>query len=81
MVQQLTQLFSHFPHQYDGTRTTKWLTADELEYAKLRVKYVAGPNAPTYEFRWDDVFAAAKDRKTWVSEKEANCRGHNYSGG
>jgi MFS family permease len=30
------------------------------------VKYVAGPDAPTYEFRWDDIFAAARDRKTWL---------------
>ncbi|VUC23760.1 unnamed protein product [Clonostachys rosea] len=56
----------HFPHQYNEKRTTKWLTAEELEYSKLRVKYVAGPNAPTYEFRWSDVWAAAQDRKTWL---------------
>ncbi|KAH7308437.1 major facilitator superfamily domain-containing protein [Stachybotrys elegans] len=56
----------HFPHQYDEKRTTKWLTADELEYAKLRVKYASRPNAGTYEFQWSDVWAAAKDRKTWL---------------
>lgn len=59
-------LLSHFPHQYVGSRTTKWLSPEELEYAQLRVKYVSGPNAPTYEFSWGDIFAAAKDRKTWL---------------
>ena len=59
-------IFSHFPHQYDEKRTTTWLTTEELEYARLRIKYVAGPDAPTYEFHWSDVFAAAKDRKTWL---------------
>jgi len=37
-----------------------------LEYARLRIKYVNGPDAPTYIFRWSDVIAAAKDRKTWL---------------
>jgi hypothetical protein len=53
-----------FPHQYEGKKS-KWLTEEELEYARLRIKYVNGPNAPTYVFRWSDVIAAAKDRKTW----------------
>ncbi|KAI8182364.1 MFS transporter prlL [Colletotrichum sp. SAR 10_75] len=56
----------HFPHQYNETRKTSWLTATELDYAKLRVKYASGPDAPTYEFRWSDVWAAARDRKTWL---------------
>ncbi|KAJ0381255.1 hypothetical protein COL26b_000599 [Colletotrichum chrysophilum] len=56
----------HFPHQYNETRKTSWLTASELDYAKLRVKYASGPDAPTYEFRWSDVWAAARDRKTWL---------------
>ena len=30
------------------------------------MKYVAGPDAPTYEFRWDDIINAARDRKTWL---------------
>ncbi|KAK3313103.1 major facilitator superfamily domain-containing protein [Apodospora peruviana] len=56
----------HFPHQYDGKKTTKWLTPDELEYAKLRTKYALGPDPPTYKFRWSDVLDAAKDRKTYL---------------
>ncbi|EQB57364.1 major facilitator superfamily transporter [Colletotrichum gloeosporioides Cg-14] len=56
----------HFPHQYNETRKTSWLTSSELDYAKLRVKYASGPDAPTYEFRWSDVWAAARDRKTWL---------------
>lgn len=57
---------SHFPHQYTAEKKSKWLLPDELEYAQLRVKYCNGPNAPTYEFRWSDVAAAAKDRKTYL---------------
>lgn len=54
-----------FPHQYAGTKRSRWLTDVELEYAQLRVKYSAGPNPPTYSFRWSDVTAALKDRKTY----------------
>ncbi|KAJ5579945.1 Major facilitator superfamily domain general substrate transporter [Penicillium hispanicum] len=54
-----------FPHQYNEKRSTSWLTADELEYASLRVKYANGPLASTYTFRWSDVIAAAKDKKTY----------------
>lgn len=53
-----------FPHMYDH-KTTMWLKPDELEYAQLRIKYANGPDAPTYSFRWSDVIAAAKDRKTF----------------
>lgn len=53
-----------FPHQY-GKKGSRWLSRDELEYAGLRIKYAAGPNAPTYAFQWSDVNAALKDRKTW----------------
>ncbi|CAO2655930.1 Nn.00g047330.m01.CDS01 [Neocucurbitaria sp. VM-36] len=53
-----------FPHMYDGKKS-KWLSQEELEYAQLRVKYANGPDAPTYQFRWSDVIAAAKDRKTF----------------
>ena len=49
---------------YDGKKS-KWLSQEELEYAQLRVKYANGPDAPTYQFRWSDVIAAAKDRKTF----------------
>ncbi|KAI0378181.1 major facilitator superfamily domain-containing protein [Hypomontagnella monticulosa] len=59
-------LLPHFPHQYTAEKKSKWLDSDELEYAKLRVKYCNGPNAPTYVFRWSDVLAAAKDRKTYL---------------
>ncbi|KAK3044282.1 hypothetical protein LTS18_001708, partial [Coniosporium uncinatum] len=58
-----------FPHQYtskEGMTKNKWLTEGELEYAKLRVKYASGPDSPTYNFRWSDVAAAAKDRKTYL---------------
>lgn len=57
-----------FPHQYstDKLSKTAWLTAAEMEYAQLRVKYAAGPDAPTNTFRWSDVIAAAKDRKTYL---------------
>ena len=48
-----------------GNRKSKWLSTEELEYAQLRVKYANGPDAPTYQFRWSDVIAAAKDRKTF----------------
>lgn len=54
-----------FPHQYAGTKRSRWLTDVELEYAQLRVKYAAGPNPPTYSFRWRYVTAALKDRKTY----------------
>lgn len=67
-----------FPHQYnnitstmdiDQTKkktTTTWLSPEEMEYAQLRVQYAAGPDAPTYTFRWADVLAAARDRKTYL---------------
>lgn len=56
-----------FPHQYSGeTGRSKWLTKEELEYAKLRVIYGSGPDAPTYTFRWSDVIAATRDRKTYL---------------
>lgn len=56
-----------FPHQYSSSSApTRWLTPEELAYAQVRVKYAAGPNAPTYAFRWRDVAAAARDRKTWL---------------
>lgn len=60
-------LLPKFPHQYnlEGDASTKWLSSDEMEYAQLRVKYAAGPDAPTYQFRWSDVKDAAKDRKTY----------------
>ncbi|KGO40484.1 Major facilitator superfamily domain, general substrate transporter [Penicillium expansum] len=54
-----------FPHQYQAGKGTKWLTDEELEYASLRVKYANGPVSSTYTFRWSDVVAAAKDRKTY----------------
>ncbi|KAK3621894.1 hypothetical protein LTR56_013412 [Elasticomyces elasticus] len=54
----------HFPHQYTNKRS-KWLSSDEMDYARLRIKYVDGPNPPTYVFRWQDVRAALKDRKTY----------------
>lgn len=54
-----------FPHQYKKKKS-KWLTEDELDYARLRVKYASGPDPPTYTFRWSDVTAAAKDRKTYL---------------
>ncbi|KAK5653052.1 hypothetical protein OQA88_9338 [Cercophora sp. LCS_1] len=56
----------HFPHQYNDKRTSRWLTKEELEYGRLRVKYARGPDVPTYEFRWKDVLDAAKDRKTYL---------------
>ncbi|KAI1776122.1 major facilitator superfamily domain-containing protein [Hypoxylon cercidicola] len=59
-------LLPNFPHQYTAEKGSKWLEPEELEYAKLRVKYCNGPNAPTYVFRWSDVIAAAKDRKTYL---------------
>lgn len=55
-----------FPHQYEGKKKTKRLTESELEYARLGVKYANEPDAPTYVFRWADVIAAAKNRKTWL---------------
>lgn len=57
-----------FPYQYTIDKTSKpaWLTQTELEYAQLRVKYASGPDAPTDTFRWSDVIAAAKDRKTYL---------------
>ncbi|KAK9777599.1 putative Major facilitator superfamily (MFS) profile domain-containing protein [Seiridium cardinale] len=58
-------LLPHFPHQYSKDKKSKWLTPEELEYAQLRVQYAAGPDAPTYVFRWSDVSAAAKDKKTY----------------
>jgi MFS family permease len=60
----LTKL-RNFPHLYTGG-SRHWLSTEEAEYAKLRVKYVGGPNPPTYEFRWSDVSAALKDRKTYL---------------
>jgi MFS family permease len=30
------------------------------------VQYASGPDSPTYAFRWSDVIAAAKDRKTYL---------------
>ncbi|KAJ5272917.1 Major facilitator superfamily domain general substrate transporter [Penicillium angulare] len=54
-----------FPHQYEEKKNSKWLSPEELEYALLRVKYANGPISPTYQFRWSDVAAAAKDRKTY----------------
>jgi MFS family permease len=54
----------HFPHLYTGG-PGHWLTTDEAEYAQLRVKYVGRQNPPTYEFRWSDVLAAVKDKKTY----------------
>lgn len=54
-----------FPDNYTGGKG-HWLTSDETEYARLRVKYANGPDPPTYEFRWSDVIAAAKDRKTYL---------------
>ncbi len=73
-------LLPHFPHQYQETpavvtaegttaakkaKTSRYFSSDELQYAYLRVKYAAGPNPPTYAFRWADVAAAARDRKTY----------------
>ncbi|KAL3460935.1 major facilitator superfamily domain-containing protein [Aspergillus heterothallicus] len=58
-------MYSAFPHQYKE-KSTHWLSSEELEYARLRIKYVNGPDAPTYNFRWSDVIAAAKDRKTYL---------------
>ncbi|KAJ9130830.1 Major facilitator superfamily transporter [Pleurostoma richardsiae] len=55
----------NFPHQYSNGKSSKWFSDAELEYAQLRVKYAAGPNPPSYVFRWSDVIAAAKDRKTY----------------
>lgn len=60
-----------FPHQdrhrhRDKTATCTWLTADERAYAQLRVAYASGPDAPSYTFRWADVRAAARDRKTYL---------------
>lgn len=57
---------SHFPHQYENGKSSKWLKLDELEYARLRIKYASGPDPPTYQFRWSDVVDAAKDRKTYL---------------
>ncbi|OKL63408.1 hypothetical protein UA08_01771 [Talaromyces atroroseus] len=57
-------LLPGFPHQYDK-KVSHWLKPEELDYATLRVKYANGPEPPTYEFRWSDVIAAAKDKKTW----------------
>lgn len=57
---------SQFPHQYTKDKKSKWLTSDELEYAQLRVQYASGPDAPSYVFRWSDVIAATKDRKTYL---------------
>ncbi|KAJ5724994.1 Major facilitator superfamily domain general substrate transporter [Penicillium malachiteum] len=54
-----------FPHQYDTSKRSSWLTAKEMEYASLRVRYANGTISSTYEFRWSDVVAAAKDRKTY----------------
>ncbi|RDW58152.1 hypothetical protein BP6252_13563 [Coleophoma cylindrospora] len=54
-----------FPDKYSGGKG-HWLSSDEAEYARLRVKYANGPDPPTYEFRWSDVVAAAKDRKTYL---------------
>lgn len=61
-------LLPRFPHQYSNNARPKapWLTAAEMEYAQLRVRYAAGPNSPTSDFRWSDVVAAAKDRKTYL---------------
>ncbi|KAL4861877.1 major facilitator superfamily domain-containing protein [Aspergillus spectabilis] len=58
-------LLPQFPHQYKD-RKTWWLTPEEMEYAHLRVKYVNGPDSPTYTFRWTDVIAAAKDKRTYL---------------
>ncbi|QKX62977.1 uncharacterized protein TRUGW13939_10145 [Talaromyces rugulosus] len=58
-------LLPAFPHQYND-KVSRWLKPDELDYASLRVKYANGPDSPTYEFRWGDVIAAAKDRKTYL---------------
>ncbi|EMC93930.1 hypothetical protein BAUCODRAFT_124680 [Baudoinia panamericana UAMH 10762] len=55
-----------FPHQYTAKRGSKWLNSAELEYAQLRIKYASGPDAPTYTFRWSDIIAALKDRKTYL---------------
>lgn len=57
-------LLPHFPHKYVGGKG-HWLNGEEAQYARLRVKYASGPNPPTYQFRWTDVTAALKDRKTW----------------
>lgn len=59
-------LLPQFPHQYNMDKKSAWLSSDELEYAQLRVQYASGPDAPTYVFRWSDVAAAAKDRKTYL---------------
>lgn len=61
-------LLPRFPHQYSNSAPsrTAWLTATEMEYAQLRVKYDSGPNPPTSDFRWSDILAAAKDRKTYL---------------
>lgn len=64
-------LLPQFPHQYAAAgegkgKGSRWLEPDELEYAQLRVKYCNGPDAPTYVFRWRDVLAAARDRKTYL---------------
>lgn len=56
----------HFPHQYGLTKASKWLSSEEIEYAKLRVQFCSGPDSPTYTFRWSDVLDAAKDRKTYL---------------
>jgi hypothetical protein len=54
-----------FPQDYSANDRFSWLTPDEALYARLRTKYANGPHAPTYEFQWKDVIAAAKDRKTY----------------
>lgn len=60
-------LLPQFPHQYTKEKGgSKWLGPEELEYAQLRVQYASGPDAPTYAFRWSDVGAAARDRKTYL---------------
>ncbi|KAI0174758.1 major facilitator superfamily domain-containing protein [Pestalotiopsis sp. NC0098] len=60
-------LLPQFPHQYTQEKGgSKWLGPEELEYAQLRVQYALGPDAPTYAFRWSDVGAAARDRKTYL---------------
>ncbi|KAL1893745.1 hypothetical protein Sste5346_006248 [Sporothrix stenoceras] len=77
MVAGLSTLFflPHFPHQYQPSvsasgeakdaKKSRYFSSIELEYAHLRIKYAAGPNPPTYTFRWSDVVAAARDPKTY----------------
>ncbi|KAJ5387966.1 hypothetical protein N7509_010507 [Penicillium cosmopolitanum] len=57
--------YAHFLINTKLVRLPLGSQKEELEYASLRIKYANGHVSSTYEFRWSDVIAAAKDRKTY----------------